>query len=365
MKCYALVHPGMEELCQQEIQELLGIPAVLHPTVLEFSVKTKEELLVVAYRAQSVRRVLVAIGKYVSAENIPLPPFPWNDFFTNTLSFKIEVENIPGQETRFALAKTIATALYTALSPWQLTPPLNLKHPDMLVVLYSNGKHYFLGLDVCGIELNSRFYRVFPHQATFKGDLAYYFIRVSGLVPGKKLLVGMVRDGTLAIEAALFSHTLPVQDINNRSFSFFKFPLFQDFNVDDFYKASFPSKDNSVINIHGFDNALPSVMAARKNVSIAKVKSTVSILKHAIDELDLKYNQNELDIVLFHLTAKDECNLNEIIHQSKYVLASSGLLQFITMKALELSAPAGFVSLPLKTISRGDNTYSIWRFQRQ
>lgn len=382
MQAFTLVNPGMEKAAQQEIRELLKAKAAVNDSVLEFEVKDKKELISLIFRSQSSRRILVSLGKGKEVNEIPLDQlnFPWLDFFPAEFSFKVEVEGVKGQENRIELAKKIAGKLFPLMEKNKLKPSLELKKPDFLVCLFFNGENYFLGLDLAGRELNARRYRVFAHQASMKGDMAYYFIRRSGFKAGGKLLVGFSKDGTLAIEAALFANNLPVQK-TNEPFSWKKCPIFQGFGESQESQLSSSKKEQEELEkqkkpteqetqkeqtiIYAFDENRPSIVAARKNSQLAGTKELIDFQKYDLDELDTRFAREEFDCLLFHLTKKDEDKINEIYHQADYILKPKGNLLLLTSARMELSAPGRFALKEKKEIRKGDNLYRSWLMQKK
>ncbi len=129
MKLFALVHSGLEDIAQKEIKELVGLKCKVFPQVLELESISKKDLLVLLSRGQSFRRLILGVGKFSSLEKIKLEKtvFPWSDFFTNQLPFKIEVEGVSGQENRFAIARNIAGQIFSLLEKQALVPKLELK----------------------------------------------------------------------------------------------------------------------------------------------------------------------------------------------------------------------------------------------
>ncbi len=374
MKCFALVSPGLEKVSRQEVRELLKVKAEASDSVVEFSVRGKKDLLAkdlltLIFHSQSLRRILLSLGKFRTADEISFDAleFPWREYFPETFSFKVEVEGVKGQENRWELAKTVAGKLFPLLEKNGLKPSLELKKPDFLVGLFFNGRDYFAGLDLAGKELNARSYRLFAHQASMKGDLAYYFVRSSKFKVGEKLLVGFAKDGTLAIEAALFANRLAVQKSKD-NFSLRKCPLFRDL-ADFDNRQQFPGKifpgQKEPINISAFDENRTSITAARKNSQLAGVKERVDFQKYALDELDTRFGKEEFDRLLFHLTKKDEDQINEIYHQADYVLKPKGTLLLLTSARLELSAPSRFILKKREEIRKGDNLYQSWLMQKK
>lgn len=360
MKGYVLVSAGLESLAQKEVKELLKLKTKVTLGLVEFELNKPREILTLLYRGQSWRRVLIGLGDAKTVEEMEFTTtFPWQEFLPAQFSFKIEVDNVKGQENRFDFAKIIAGKLFSLLEKeLQFNPTLELKNPEFIFLLYFDGERYYLGLDVAGKELSSRSYRVFTNSASYKGDFGYYFVRTSGFKAGEKLLLGFVKDGTIAIEAALFAYALSVQDLS-MSFSYRRFPCFKDVTPHTLFEG-WEKKAKKTTNIVGFDESLPSILAANKNSSIAKTKELLFLRKYALDELDVKFSQHEFDRAIFYITTKDEPKLNEILYQSAYVLKSQGTLLLISQKKMILGTSDRFVLEKEEEIQRGDNVYHLW-----
>ena len=229
-----------------------------------------------------------------------------------------------------------------------------MKKPDVLINVYFNNQEYFVGIDFAGVELHTREYRVFPHSASFKGDFAYAFVRKSGFKPEHKLLVGFVKDGTLAIEAALYAYQLPVHRPQEKSFSFFKFPAFNQKKFTDTAPNSKPT------TIFAFDESQQNLIAARKNSQLAGTVKYINFHKMALDELDVKFNPEEFDQLIFQITTKDEEKLNEIYYQANYVLKSKGTLLLIARPNWEISISSKFKLVIKEEILRGGSIHKLW-----
>ena len=358
MKVLALVNPGLESLCQQEVHELVGAASIKYPQAVEFSVKEKEALKVL-YHAQSVRRILIFWGKWKNIEEVTFEKVSWSDFATPNLSLKVEMENVKGIENRLALAKKVAGKIFFSLDQQKLPLTIDIKKPDISVVVYWNGTEYFIGVDLSGFELHPRDYRVFTHSASCKGDLGYFFVRKSGFTPGHSLLIGLVKDGVVAIEAALYAYTLPAQRKKRELYSYSKFPLFHDVVYQN------PSPGNPAKTINSFDESQQNILAARKNAQIAGVRELVSIQKMFLDEVSGAFAEKEFDNIIFQITTKDEDKLNEIYHQAVYVLKPKGTLLLIGRKGWEVSISSKFTLVSEEEIERGGHTYKMWLLKKK
>ncbi|MDO8510541.1 MAG: THUMP domain-containing protein [Nanoarchaeota archaeon] len=353
MKFVAFVNPGMEELCKQEIKEILAVSGKIYPQLVEFDASA-EPALQLLYHGQSMRRIIISLGKYKDLDDSDFNSVEWKNFISNS-SFKVEVENVKGIENRLSLAKKVAGKVFAAVEKQKLSLAIDLKKPDFLLMVYFNGEEYFLGIDLAGIELHSRAYRVFTHSASCKGDLGYYFARKTGYKPGKNLLIGFVKDGVIAIEAALFAGRMPVHSARN-NFSYQKLPLFNSVKYQ-------PLTPDNTISIAAVDDSTQNINAARKNAQIAGVRKCINLQKVLLDELSGAFHEHEFDQILFQVTTKDEDKLNEIYHQVKYLLKPKGTLLLVSRESWEVSTPSYCKLVSEDRIERGENTYKIWLMQ--
>ena len=345
----------MEELCKQEIKEVIAASGKICPQIVEFDASA-EQALTLLYHGQSMRRIAVSLGKYKNLDEADFNSVEWENFIADT-SFKVEVENVKGIENRLAIAKKVAGKVFAAVEKQKLSLSIELKKPDFLLIVYFNGEEYFIGLDLAGEELHSRAYRVFTHSASCKGDLGYYFSRKTGYKPGNNLLVGFAKDGVIAIEAALYASRMPVHSARNK-FSYQKLPLFNPVK----YK---PLTLDASISIAALDDSSQNITAARKNAQIAGVRKQLNIQKTVLDELSGAFHEHEFDQVLFQVTTKDEDKLNEIYHQVKYLLKPKGTLLLISRESWEISVPSYCKLVSEEVLERGGNSYKLWLMQRK
>ena len=354
MQIISLLTPGLETIARQEVQELLNVKATISPGVIEFSAKSKEDILKYLHHAQAPRRILASLGNYKTSINFKDLKFPWQDFFTPELSFKVEVEGLSGQENRFTLAKKTAGKLFDVLKP--LEPEVNLKKPDILVIIFYNGKEYCVGIDLAGRELNTRDYRLFLHTTSIKGDLAYYFVRKSGFASGEKLLIGFCKDGTIAIEAALFANSLL---IHRNPLSCSQFPGFK--TMDYTSTASPPGP----ITIFAFDQHHSNITASKKNARLARSNKSIEFYQLMLEEISLHYAEHKFNRAIFYLTTLEEDKLNEIFYQVKPLLQSGGTLLLIGREQFQPSAPKEYILKEHSLIEKGGKRYALTLLEKK
>ena len=271
------------------------------------------------------------------------------------------MEQVQGQETRFALARRVVGNVFSILEKQNIVPVVDLKKPTLTIIIIHNGNQYYVGLDVMGRELNQRHYRIFPHSASTKGDLSYYFIRQSGFISGEKSVIGFSKDGTLAIEAALFAHSQPVQNVKDKTYSFYSFPSFKGLEVSSLFTTPLPQAPF----IYAFDPSRQNYTAALKNAKLAGAFSFIHISKYSLDELDVKFQPAEVSLLLLHATTKDESQLNEMYHQARYVLKPKGHLFIIGRTSWEISIAKEFTLLDSMEIHKGGSGYRWWHLQKK
>ncbi len=84
-------------------------------------------------------------------------------------------------------------------------PSINTREPDVPVLIYLDRDRYTLYLDLVGVPLNRRGYRVQPSAAPINENLAAGMLRLSGWEPGTPLLDPMMGGGTILLEAAMMA----------------------------------------------------------------------------------------------------------------------------------------------------------------
>ncbi len=339
MKVYSLVTPGLEDTAKEEIEQLQGSDVTSHNSVIEFSC---DNPLSMARYSQSSRRIVVAIGMFNSIEEIKFDCT--SDIWKKIISkpFKVEVENVKGQDNRIEISRKVIDILLPKMEEAGLKANIDVKNPEWSIIIFKSEEKYFVGIDLWG-ELNSREYRVFPHSASFKGDVAYHIVKKAKVVKDSKLLVGFGKDGTLAIEAALF--------LNNKQVN----PQLSG-------KDIFPEvemKESEVCKVHGFDEGYRNIVASRKNAKIAGVYDIIDFQKYSLVELDVKYSEGQFERVILHLTTKDEDKINEIYYQMKYVLSSGGYLMLVGRESWNPSVSDKFSMVFNETFTKGDSVHRL------
>ena len=238
------INSCLKETASKEIKELTQETPIIHGTILEFSCKDKEKIIAYLNHAQAIRRCGLSLGSYSQIEkfNPEKLNFPWSDFIVSGLNCQVIVENVKGQENRNNLSRQLIGKLFPYLENQSLKLNINFKKPDFLIIIHLAEEKYFVSIDLTGKELNRRDYRIFSHSASFKGDLAYFFIRRSGFTSKDKLLAGFIKDGTISIEASLYANKIPLLEKKSKDF-FRSTPYFLEVKPE-----STPKNNNKIIS---------------------------------------------------------------------------------------------------------------------
>lgn len=355
MKAFVLVNEGLEELALAEISELSKVEGKKKGRgLVEFSAE-KEELVKLCYYGQSLRRVLAGLDSVGDWGKAELAKVKWGDYLFKDCLFRVEVLGVKGNEKRMEICREISKKVFEIVKKelgFELS--FDFKIPDVKLVVYFDGVKYFVGVDLGGYELNKRGYRVFVHSASLKGDLGYYLLRKSGFAKGEKLVVGLVKDGVLAIEAGLF---VSGKKVNRERFAWEEMPGFKGIEAEE--------REGKGEKIFGFDVSKRNVTAAKKNARIARVEEELQLVKMEVDELDVRFKEGEVDRLIFLVTKKDEGKINEIYHQAKYVLRKKGILLMVGREGWEVQVGEGFRLRGEEVLKRGGSRWKVWVMERK
>jgi 23S rRNA G2445 N2-methylase RlmL len=344
MKICSFVNQGMEDICSVELHEKYAVASSSSQGVISCELDANQ-LNHYLQTAQSPKRICAAICSYTDTQNVELPTFPWKDFITNDTRLKIEVENVKGQDNRNEIAKAFATRLFETLKEQEIQATLDLKDPTLHIIIMRSEDTYYAGIDLFGKEIDTRDYRVFPHSASTKGDAGFYMIKKAGFKRQNNLLVGFMKDGTLAIEAGLYATGKKIRELPQ------PFPGVTFSEVD--------LKPNSTCNVVAFDQGTQNYTGARKNMLIAGLKEDITIHKYSIEDLDVKFEKNQFDNAIFHITTKDEVRLNEIYYQLDFLVKSGGTVLFIMRPGWDPSISTKFELLETDELVRGGSVHKL------
>lgn len=193
------------------------------------------------------------------------------------------------------------------------SPPVNLKHPQVLIT--GHNRHYkcIIGVATVGRGLHRRGYRTSTkHPAPLKETLAAAILLQIGYRGQKPLIDVMCGSGTLAIEAAMIaSRRAPSL---NRPKGGFAFENLRDFDQDEWSKVKdnirADKRDQLEQTIIASDIEEKYVQLARESASKAQVDKHIEFSCRPFSEVK---PQGTAGIVIANLPYGDRMTLNEPI----------------------------------------------------
>jgi 23S rRNA G2445 N2-methylase RlmL len=354
-KFTAILEEGIANFAAEEIEELLNLKSQTSLEQITFEA-TNQELYKYLSHSQCAKQVLLNLW---SGEDLSKVEFKLTkDLFQDKeLSFLVEVIGIRGQDNRIELAKKISTPILSQAKSLEINLKLDYKKPQIKFILFFDQEKYHLGIDLVGFEMNKRDYRLFPHQASFRGDVGFSIIKTIDYKAKEKLLICFMKDSVLPIEAAIYATRAPLFKIKKMKIS--SIPKFSD--LEEFT----PKRNEIKPQIFAFDEGMQSFIASRKNAKLAKVEQDILTRKHKLDELDTKYKQNEMDKVVVFLTKKDEHKMNDIYHQVNFILKPSGKLLFVTRDNFEPTVHSKYHPVDTSMVTRGESTLLLTLLEKK
>ncbi len=367
----ALCERGFEDVAVAEIHELLGIAAEQSPGMVRFSVPRIEDLLALAYRAQSLRRVLLLLGTAatedcVAALTAILAAAALPSFIPPQAAVAVACERLGTHAfTSADLARHAGATLRALLEKQQIPVTLTFHSPDVQLFLSVHDDSLAVGIDIAGFDLSRREYKVFSHPAALKGTIAYALLRLARYTKEKMLLTCFSKSGMVEVEAALFAAQRSPHFFRKDAFLCWKLPQFGLLDRQACYDALDSLATNAKPRIRGTHADMRHVAAGKKNAKIAAVHRLIDFSRLDIGWLDVTYGPGQVDIVIAYATKQEAKQLPELFTQAREILADSGALLVASAALLPMPAhDAGFRLQQQRTITRGSAQLGIQVFTR-
>lgn len=366
MKGLAITNKGIEDIAALEIEELIGSKGSVKESVVVFDFNKKKELYELCYRAQSIGKVLLlfdyfefnekkALLKKINKNKINARKQGKNVFGTNFVGIKnkktfrvkckrIGEHNFSSQEIENEVGKLIDLKC-------------DLTNPDVIFYVYIYNNMCYYGIDVSGLDLSKRDYKIFSMPNSLKGTIAYALVRIAGYKGGDIFLDPFCGSGEIAIEAARFASNFPSNYYNKNKFKF---------NFDKFDKKIRKKIKGKVCC---FDVQQRNVRSAEKNAKIAGINKLLTFSRTDTDFLELKFKK-AVDVIVTQPPAlskysdkKDiEKKYDEFFYQAEYILRKNGKIVLISDKTDELIKKAEKYKFKVKeerSVWSGKKEYKI------
>lgn len=204
MKALAITNKGIEDIAALEIKELIKAKTSVKETVVFFDVKKEEQLYELCYKAQSIGKVLLLFDYF---------EFSNKKEIINKINIKIEKKKY---KTFRVSCKRIGEHNFSSQGIEDKVGSLidlkcDLNNPDVIYYVYIYNNMCYYGIDVSGLDLSKRDYKIFSMPHSLKATIAYALVRISGFKEGDIFLDPFCGSGEIAIEAARFASNFPTR----------------------------------------------------------------------------------------------------------------------------------------------------------
>ena len=342
MKALAIVDKGLELVAKKEIEELIGSKGKTEDTTVSFEIKKLSELIILCYKAQSVKRIILLEGKTKISNDLKksaieinklVNKIKLNDWIDKQQSIKVECERIGEHEfTSIDLEQEVGVSMENSFE-------VSLKNPDLTIYLYAYKDFCYVGIDITGRDLSKRNYRIFSSSKSLKGTIAYALIKTINYNKQESILDPLSNSGTISIETALFTSNSPI-NYYKKDFSFAKLKPFKKDECDAIFKKEDKKISKDKTKIFSYDSLLRNIHSSKKNAKIAGVEKLINFSKTEIDWLDTKFNQKTIDKIAVFLpsiskrvdASKIKKLYEEFFYQAKFILKETGLIGAVCLK---------------------------------
>jgi putative N6-adenine-specific DNA methylase len=201
---------GLEAELARELTELGCDHAVAGRGGAHFEAPMPQAWKVCLWSRLAIRVLwLIDQGQYQDEDDLynAALTLPWSRWFTHdkTIVVHTVAYECPLQSLNFVTLRIKDGICDRFREDTGERPSVNTREPDVPVLIYINRNEYTLYLDLAGVPLNRRGYRIEPSAAPINENLAAGMLRLSGWEPGTPLLDPMMGGGTILLEAAMMA----------------------------------------------------------------------------------------------------------------------------------------------------------------
>ncbi|TKJ17488.1 hypothetical protein CEE44_03055 [Candidatus Woesearchaeota archaeon B3_Woes] len=365
MKALAITHKGIEDITSLEINELIKTKTTTKETCVIFEPKAFEEIALICYKAQSVKKILYLLDSFKinsleDLKNVSKSIKEISKFITKDKTFAVRCDHIENENLeRDEICITTANAL-------KLNAKVDLETPDITIFVYIYKNDCYLGIDFSGEDISKRDYRIYTHYDALKGTIAYSLLRIADYKKQDIILDPFCGSGTILIEAALFANNFSQNFYSKDKFAFLKF---KEMDLEKFdLKQPFNGK------IIGYDIELKYIISAKKNAKIAGIEKSITFSRVEIKDLDIKLKEKSIDKIITNppnQTYKNQRTIerayNGFFQQANFILKNNGTITIITrtFDLIKKSAKNNkFKILKQRNLDIGKEQYEIIVFKK-
>ncbi len=379
MKGIAITHKGLEDIAALEIKEIIKAESEVKETTVVFSPKNLVDLCTLAYKAQSLIKVLYLfdIFKVKNDEKSILDKIKksvekidFKEWLDKEKTFRVSCKHVENEISSQEIEKETGAILIDKIQKTgKYDQKVDLDNPDVIFYIYIYENQCYIGIDFCGFDLSKRDYKVFSNPADTKGTISYSVLRIAEYKKSDTLLDPFCSSGTIPIEAALFK----LGSVNFYRKDRFAFLKLKQFENHDFKKLFSNEYDEEKPNILASDERLYNMRAAKKNAKIASVNKMIEFSKIDVDWLDTKYEKQSIDLIatkpifLKYELDKTKKIYDGFFYGAKYILKNKGKIVVISKGddlIEEISKKHGFNICHERVVFQGSQQLKVTVFQK-
>jgi len=382
MKAIAITHKGIEDIAALEVKELIKVSSKVKETVVLFEPKKIINLCTLAYKAQSIIKVICLFDEFKIQDNLDeilktiekrIKKINFDKWFDKDKSFKVLCKHLINDDfsSQDIEKETGAFIINNIKEKKSYEQKVDLENPDLIFYVYIFNKNCYLGIDFCGFDLSKRDYKVFSSASDIKGTIAYSLLRIAGYKKEKKLLDPFCSSGAIPIEAALYNHG-SVNYYRKDDFAFLKLKPFEKQDFENFFNKLNKQDTKNKPFIAASDQQLYHIRSAKKNAKIAAINKDIEFSRADIEWLDTRFDKNEIDLIVTkpmfskYDLKKTKKTYDEFFYAAKYILSEKGKIILIsrTTELLKQSAEKhGFKITDERVVWQGQQKLEIIVFK--
>ncbi len=346
MKAIAITHKGIEDIAALEIKELIKVNSKVNETVVLFEPKKIIDLCTLAYKAQSIIKVICLFDEFKIQTDFNeifntiekrIKKISFDKWLDKDKSFKVLCKHLTNDSfsSQDIEKETGAFIIESIKQKKRYDQKVDLENPDLIFYVYIFNERCYLGIDFCGFDLSKRDYKVFSSASDIKGTIAYSLLRIAGYKKEKKLLDPFCSSGIIPIEAALYNKGT-LNYYRKDDFAFLKLKPFEKQNFEQFFTRLNKKEDKNKPFIAASDQQLYHIRSAKKNAKIAAINKDIEFSRADLEWLDTRFDKNEIDLIVTkpmfskYDLKRTKKTYDEFFYATKYILSDKGKIVLIS-----------------------------------
>ena len=383
MRAIAITHKGIEDITSLEVKEIIKVNSNIKETVVLFKPKKIDDLCTLAYKAQSLIKVMYLFDNFkvkkdeksiLEEVKKSIDKIDFSEWLDKERTFRVSCQHIGNEDisSQEIEKETGAIVIKHIQKKNKYEQKVDLDNPDVIFYVYICDDECYFGIDFCGFNLSKRDYKVFSSASDIKGTIAYSLLRIAGYKKEKKLIDPFCSSGVIPIEAALYNKC-SVNYYRKDDFAFLKLKPFEKKDFHSFFSKLIKKENKSKSLIFASDQQLCHIRSAKKNAKIAAVNKNIEFSKVDTEWLDTRFDKNQIDLIVArpmfskYDLKKTKKTYDEFFYAAKYILSEKGKIVLIsrTVDLLKESAEKhSFKITDEKDVWQGQQKLNVTLFKK-